>query len=101
MFKRLTLNFVLVLLFAFAQIGAVRHEISHFSHYKQNQQDNNTHGEQCKQCISYAEVTGGLVGKSFVLPAINAHFVASTHYNISSQPALNASYSARAPPLNT
>ena len=101
MFKRLTLNIVLVLLFAFAQIGAVTHEISHFSPYKQHQQDKNTHGEQCKQCISYAEVAGGLVGKSFALPAINAHLVASTYYNLSSQPALNVSYSARAPPLNT
>ena len=101
MYKRLTLNFILVLLFAFGQIGAVTHEISHFSHYKQKQQDKNTHSEQCKQCISYAEVAGGLLGKSFALPALNAHFASSTHYNLSSQPALNASYSARAPPLNT
>ena len=108
MLKRFSIHFALIILFAFAQVGAITHEISHFSDYKQSQQDSsqqdpskqdkNTHGEQCKQCISYAEVAGGLVGEPFVSPVINNHFVAEAHYNFSSQSFLNTPYSARAPP---
>ena len=104
MYKRFVANFVLIFLFAFAQVGAVTHEISHINDYAKHsqqdpsKQDKNTHGEQCKQCISYAEVAGGLVGKTFVSPVINNHFVAESHYNFSSQSFLNTPYSARAPP---
>ena len=106
MFKRFAANFALIFLFVFAQVGAITHEISHFSDYKQNQQDpskqdKNTHGEQCKQCISYAEVAGGLVGKTFVSPVINHHFIAEAHYHFSSHSFLNTPYSARAPPLTS
>ena len=102
MFMRFAANFALIFLFAFAQVGAVTHEISHISDYtKHSQQDKNTHGEQCKQCISYAEVAGGLVGKTFVSPIINHHFIAEAHYHFSSHSFLNTPYSARAPPLTS
>ena len=102
MFKRFAANFALIFLFAFAQVGAVTHEISHISDYtKHSQQDKNTHGEQCKQCISYAEVAGGLVGNTFVSPIINHHFIAEAHYHFSSHSFLNTPYSARAPPLTS
>ncbi len=99
MFKRFAVNFVLIFLFAFAQIGAVTHEIGHLSDFtKHSQQDKNTHGEQCKQCISYAEVASGLQSQAFVLPIVNASFIATSSYHFNSQSSLNTLYAARAPP---
>lgn len=99
MFKRFVANFALIFLFAFAQIGAITHEIGHFSDFtKQHQQDKNTHGEQCKQCISFAKVAGGLQAQTFVLPIVNASFIATSSYHFSFQSHLNTAYAARAPP---
>ncbi len=104
MFKRLSIHIALVLLFAFAQISAVTHEISHFkevaNHSQQSpsKQDQNTHSEQCEQCISFAKIAGGLVAQSFVLPVLQASFIASTPHSTQflSQP--HTAYAARAPP---
>lgn len=104
MFKRLSIHIALVLLFAFAQIGAVTHEISHIEdsvkHSQQapSKQDQSTHSEQCEQCISFAKIAGGLVTQSFVLPILQTSFIASTP--LSNQPSsqLYTAYAARAPP---
>ena len=99
MFKRFGIHLALIFLFAFAQIGAVTHEISHFKEVaNHNQQDQNTHSEQCEQCISFAKIAGGLVAQSFVLPVLQASFIASIPHSTQflSQP--HTAYAARAPP---
>lgn len=109
MFKRLSIHVALVFLFAFAQIGAVTHEISHFEdvarHSQQDpikqdpsKQHQNTHTEQCAQCISFAKIAGGLVIQSFVLPILQASFITTSQFETrtSSQP--HTAYVARAPP---
>ena len=99
MFKRLSIHIALVFLFAFAQIGAFTHEISHVEDsIKHSQQDQNTHSEQCEQCISFAKIAGGLVAQSFVLPILQVSFIASTPHSTQflSQP--HTAYAARAPP---
>lgn len=99
MFIRFSANLSLILLFAFAQIGAVTHEISHFDFAaKHHQQDENSHSEQCEQCISFAKIAGGLVALSFEFPISQANLIGSIAplTQASSQP--NAAYAARAPP---
>ncbi|MGB7815348.1 MAG: hypothetical protein WBL28_03245 [Methylotenera sp.] len=99
MFKRFAVHFVLIFLFAFVQIGAATHEISHFADItKQSQHDKNSHSGQCTQCISFAKVAGGLQAQTFVLPIVNASFIATSSYHFSFQPHLNTAYAARAPP---
>jgi hypothetical protein len=98
MFKRLSIHIALVFLFAFAQIGAVTHEISHVEDTIKHSQDQSTHSEQCEQCISFAKIAGGLVTQSFVLPTLQASFIASIP--LSNQPLSQrySAYAARAPP---
>ena len=104
MFKRFSIHVALVFLFAFAQIGAVTHEISHvedlIKHSQQDpsKQDKNTHSEQCAQCISFAKIASGLAAQSFVIPTLEISFVSSTQ--LSTQPSSNShtAYAARAPP---
>ena len=104
MFKRLSIHVALVFLFAFAQIGAVTHEISHFedlvkhNQAKHSQQDQNTHSEQCEKCISFAKIAGGLVTQGFVLPALQASFIGSTQLSTQPSSQLHTAYAARAPP---
>ncbi len=98
MFKRFAANFALIFLFAFAQIGVSTHEISHFSDATQHkQQDKNTHS-QCAQCISYAEVAGGLPAHVFTFVNNDVTFFTRADYHQSFQSHLSTHYSARAPP---
>lgn len=104
MFKRLSIHVALVFLFAFAQIGAVTHEISHVEdlvkHSQQDpsKQDKNTHSEQCEKCISFAKVAGGLVTQSFVLPNLQASFINSSPLQTQTASQPHTAYAARAPP---
>lgn len=109
MFKRFSIHVVLIFLFAFAQIGAVTHEISHVEdltkHSQQNQnnldpskQNQNTHSEQCAQCISFAKIAGGLVTQSFVFPTLQTSFIVSTQLSTQPSPNPHTAYAARAPP---
>lgn len=100
MLQRFALQFLLIFLFAFAQIGVFTHEISHYSDLaSQHQQDQNTAAEQCAQCITYAQVASGLQAQPFILPTFDAHFAASTHYFFNTLTRHSAVYSARAPPI--
>jgi hypothetical protein len=99
MLKRFAVNFVLIFLFAFAQMGAVTHEISHLNDFtSHHQKDKNTHDGQCAQCISFAKVAGGLSPQSFALPVVDAGFIATPNYHFSFKPHLTTAYAARAPP---
>ena len=98
--KRLVLNFALIFLFAFAQIGAVTHAISHVDDYaKHNQQGKNSHSEQCGQCLSFAKIGGGIATQGFVLPNLSASFMASVNHQTSHSSQLRTVYAARAPPI--
>jgi hypothetical protein len=104
MFKRLSIHIALVFLFAFAQIGAVTHEVSHvednIKHSQQapSKQDQSTHSEQCEQCISFSKVAGGLVTQSFTVPTLQASFIACTTLSTQHSSQRHTAYAARAPP---
>jgi hypothetical protein len=101
MLKRFSSAFAFILLFAFVQMGAITHEISHYNESAQHrQQDKNTHN-QCAQCISYAEVAGGLPahGVTFLRDDVSFSF-ADTHHNSVQSPLLTH-YAARAPPQHS
>ena len=109
MFKRFSLHLALIFLFAFAQIGAVTHGISHFNDYAEqnktshSQQDpseksKSTHNEQCGQCISFAKIAGGLAAQSYVFPASQASFISVTQLQTQHSTQTLSAYAARAPP---
>ena len=104
MFKRFAANFALIFLFAFAQVGAITHEISHIGDYiKHSQQDpskqdKNTHGEQCKQCISYAEVASGLQAQPIIFSFSAGEFAVSIFSQQTYSLLTHTAYAARAPP---
>jgi hypothetical protein len=99
MLKRFTLNFVLIFLFAFAQIGAVTHEISHIDDLlKHSQQDQNTHSEQCEQCLSFAKIAGGLQSQTFVFSLLETEFFPATFHHNNDSTLTHTAYAARAPP---
>jgi hypothetical protein len=99
MFKRFALHFVLIFMFAFAQIGASTHAISHIDDFaKHSQHDKNTHSEQCAQCLSAAQIAGGLQSQPFTFHFATAEFSASTFQQLSYSSLTRAAYAARAPP---
>lgn len=104
MFKRFSIHIALIFLFAFAQIGAVTHEISHFEdlakHSQQDpsKQDKSTYTEQCAQCISIAKIAGGLVSQSFLLPILLTSFTGTNQLETQTSSQLHTAYAARAPP---
>ena len=117
MFKRLSIHFALIFIFAFAQISAVTHEISHVedfvkhnptSHSQQDssnqdrsEKNKSTHSEQCAQCISFAKIAGGLAAQSFEFPITLARFFGSSQLQTQASSQLLSAYAARAPPLTT
>ena len=104
MFKRFGIHLALIFLFAFAQIGAVTHEISHVEDFaKHNQKDNgkqdqNKHSEQCGECISFAKIASGLASQSFVLPVSPTSFIGNTQLLNLALSQTHTAYAARAPP---
>lgn len=99
MFKRLALNFVLIFLFAFAQMGAATHEISHIEDFtKHSQSDKNTHKGHCTQCLSYAEIASGLQSQPFTFHFATAEFSTVTFQHLSYSSLTYTAYAARAPP---
>jgi hypothetical protein len=99
MLQRFAIYFTLIFLFAFTQIGAAAHEVSHLSDYsKHQQQDKNSNNEQCAQCLGFAQMAGGLQSQPFVIPSNNAHFEATSSYYFNAQTSLLTAYTARAPP---
>ena len=111
MFKRFSFRLALIFLFAFAQMGAVTHGISHAEDFAKHSQttcqhdpgekNKSTHSEQCEQCISFAKIAGGLAAQSFVFPISQASFIASTQLSTHPSSQLLSAYAARAPPLTT
>jgi hypothetical protein len=100
MLKRFSTVLALIFLFAFAQIGAITHQISHYSDYvEHSQQDKNTNHNQCAHCVSYAEVAGGMPAHAFTFIVDNARFIVNTDYHQHFQSPSNSHYSARAPPF--
>lgn len=117
MLHRLIFAFTLIVSFGVAQIGAVTHEISHYSDAKsQNKSqdfhkgaskssqndlipDNQVpHNQVCEKCFSYAEIGHAVQNADDILPIA----VSSQHYlnrdSATSSYAKLRSYSARAPP---
>lgn len=107
MLQRYIVNFALIFLFAFTQIGVVTHEISHVtdaaSHSQQEQKSpvKHTAAEQCEQCIHYAKVANGLALSDFTVPVIGPDAVATVSYSTNFQSRFSCAYSARGPPQIT
>ncbi|MBA3696964.1 MAG: hypothetical protein H0W85_09490 [Methylotenera sp.] len=115
MFNRLIFAFTLIVSFGMAQIGAVTHEISHYSDITaKNQQLEHSkstsprskskpsepisHNQVCEKCISYAELGHAVHSTQPVLSAVNStHHYSVTYLQTPSYSKLR-SYSARAPP---
>ena len=107
MFKRFSVHLALIFLFAFAQIGAVTHGISHMedlakhNQAKYSQPGQNTHSEQCDQCISFAKIAGGLSAQSFVFPVLQVNSTGNIQLQTQASSQSPSAYSARAPPTTT
>ncbi len=113
MLNRLIFAFSLIVSFGMAQIGAVTHEISHYSDLseqvqqqilvkdlsnKSKKSEPITHNQVCEKCLSYAELGHIAHSTLAVLTAINAtnhYFSASSSTPSYAKP---RTYSARAPP---
>lgn len=99
MLRRFAANVALIFLFAFAQIGAITHEISHYGELaKHHQQDQHT-DSQCVQCISYTEVSGGLPTQIFTFLVDSTRFIIGADTPLIFQSLTRTYYAARAPPL--
>lgn len=102
MLQRVAIHLALILLFAFAQIGVVTHEIGHVAGTeKHSQQDKNTTAEQCKQCISYAKVASGLQLSNLEFPDFSHTLLAPAGNHTTFQSPQTTAYAARAPPQIT
>ena len=99
MLKRFGLHIALIFLFAFAQIGAATHAISHIDDFaKHSQHDKKSHSEQCTQCLSYAAIAGGLQSQPFTFQFDAAQFATTAFTQASFSSPANTAYAARAPP---
>jgi hypothetical protein len=113
MFRRFILPFTLILLFGIAQLGALTHEISHFtgdmakashslnqlSDSQKNPLDNAPDTPFCAKCLSYGALAHGLNLTDFIIVLFDNSFEihqAEQHNNYLKP--LLLSYAARAPP---
>jgi hypothetical protein len=104
MLHRSLIHFVLIFLFAFAQIGATmhaaEHEISHFGQgTEHNEPDNQAADKQCTQCLSFAQVAGGLPPTKLAIEPPTLACATNFFYHDSTTSHSIAAYTARAPPL--
>jgi hypothetical protein len=113
MFNRLIFAFTLIVSFGIAQIGAVTHEISHYSDIseqvrqqapvkdlsnKSKKSEPITHNQVCEKCISYAELGHIVHSTQAALAAANAtnHYFSAS--SLTPSYAKPRTYRARAPP---
>lgn len=99
MLHRMTLSLWLIVLFAFTQVGAVSHEISHYNPpTQQTHQDQHTAPDQCSQCITVAHAASGVLVSAVVILSNLADFQLASSYAVQTGSLLGAVYKARAPP---
>lgn len=103
MLRRFWIHIWLVLAFALVQTGIATHEISHLNNPpQQTQPDKKTSADaQCELCIAFAQGAHGVASHHFSIPFSTAHFELATPYVAKLESALNAHYSARAPPTTS
>jgi len=113
MFRRFILPFTLILLFGIAQLGALTHEISHFttdvaqasestsqiSAVQKTPHNNVPDTPFCAKCLSYGTLAHGLNIADFTLVLFDNSFEIhqAEQHNSYLKPLL-LSYAARAPP---
>ncbi len=102
MLQRIFIQFSLIFLFAFTQMGVVTHEISHFNEpIKQSSSDKKTTAEQCGKCIAYAQSANAVPTQDFFLHQNDAHFQLATIHVARLTARLISPYCARAPPFSS
>jgi hypothetical protein len=113
MLNRLFFALTLILSFGMAQIGAVTHEISHYSDIYAQAQTAETaqlgsksskpsepisHNQVCEKCMAYAELGHIAHGTLSLLPLIPAANTFDSTTSLTPSYAKLRTYSARAPP---
>lgn len=101
MLQRVVIHLSLILLFALTQMGVATHEISHLIDNKQHQQDQNSHENQCGQCLSYSHSAVADLAPTFTFQVTPAERIFVTSALTSSFSATSTCYSARAPPITS
>lgn len=101
MLKRISMIFLLPLLFLFAQHGAVTHEISHYSERAPltQQKQQTPHSTICDKCVAYGEMANALYANSFVVPIVSADLISANAEYLTYYYHNAAFYQARAPPV--
>jgi len=100
MLHRIIFAFTLIVSFGIAQVGAITHEISHYSNAtsQSKSQDSLPHNQVCEKCISYAELGHAVNSTDSHLPRIaNSHYYLP-RYSASFSYTKPSTYLARAPP---
>ncbi len=103
MLNRAFIHLCLIVLFAFTQIGGAVHAVSHYADHheqEQHQQDQDSHQEQCGQCITYnhiadADLTYGFWFESSPNKQVFASDASASHISLTVR-----FYGARAPPIS-
>ena len=100
MLARLIFAFTLIASFGFAQVGAITHDISHYSHItsKSKSKDSLPHHQVCEKCIGYAELGHAVNNADAALAIISAKDYYCLRYSPSFTYAKPDTYQARAPP---
>jgi hypothetical protein len=109
MLRRLLLTFSLILSFGFAQIGAVTHEISHYTEasaqnqqqdFNKNSKSSNqpSHSHTCEKCVGYAELGNAISSGHIAITLAGAPNLLASICLQTSIAAKPRTYLARAPP---
>jgi hypothetical protein len=100
MLQKLITSIALIVMFAFAQTGAVLHEISHYADISTSQQqpDKAPHNGFCDKCVSYGELAHALNSSYLAFATSLGAFDVYVIQTQSHQTAGQHAYAARAPP---
>ncbi len=102
MLQRIIIHLSLVLLFAFTQMGVATHAVSHIADgHEQHQQDQNSHEDQCGQCLSISHLAGADIVDTVSFSFAAAEHVLSANIAPSFSTTTLLPYSARGPPNNS
>lgn len=124
MLQRFLFTLSLIISFGFGQMGALTHEISHYSDIvsqhtaSQNQQqsfnktsnqdtsqssknDLTPHNQVCEKCVSYAQIGHLIHSADVVLPTATSQYLLVSFNAQSASFSKPRTYAARAPPHNT
>jgi len=102
MLQRFFVHFSLILLFAFTLISGSAHTASHLDeHHSDQAQDQNSHENQCGQCLSLSHIADADATHHFDFDFTSLREIFTTSALTSVALLAANSYSARAPPTTS